>query len=121
MQQGEEKVIVSTSGVLLVECPGSPTVCTGTRTVLVTKLPSAYRYSFEEVHGSHRYRMASWRGYANMILDRIKYVGAGSSTNRSQWRLHMAARGDRGDYDSFSFAHVTDRMVPETRPWGLLS
>lgn len=35
----------------------------------------------------------------------------------------MAARGDRGDYDSlFSlFAHVTDPMVPDTRPWGFVS
>ena len=35
-----------------------------------------------------RIAMASWRGYANLILDRIKYVGAGSSTNRAQWRHH---------------------------------
>ena len=68
-----------------------------------------------------RIAMASWRGYANMILDRIKFVGAGSTTNRAQWRHHMAARGNRGDFDSFSFAHVTDRLVPDTRPWGLVS
>ena len=57
-----------------------------------------------------RIAMASWKGYANLILDRIKYVGAGSTTNRTQWRHHMLARGgDRGDFDSFSFAHETDR------------
>ena len=69
-----------------------------------------------------RIAMASWRGYANLILDRIKYVGTGSTTNRAQWRHHMVVRGDRGDFDSFSFAHVTDRMmVLDTRPWGLVS
>ena len=54
-----------------------------------------------------RIAMASWKGYANLILDRIKYVGAGSTTNRTQWRHHMFARGD---FDSFSFAHEADRM-----------
>ena len=68
-----------------------------------------------------RIAMASWRGYANLILDRIKYVGTGSTTNRAQWRHQMVARGDRGDFDCFSFAHVTDRMVLDTRPWGLVS
>ena len=30
------------------------------------------------------------------------------------------AREIWGDFDSFSFARVTDRIVPDTRPWGLV-
>ena len=39
--------------------------------------------------------MAAWRGYANLLLDRAKYVGRGEAVaNRAQVRHAMRDRGD---------------------------
>ena len=65
--------------------------------------------------------MANWRGYANLIIGRSKYIGTGSTMNRMQLTHHLQARADRGDFASFSCAHEIDRMVPDTRPWGWVS
>jgi hypothetical protein len=51
-----------------------------------------------------RYRsqlsLAVWRGYANFILDRVKYVGTGRlGPNRAQVRAEMRERADDEDFD----------------------
>jgi hypothetical protein len=51
-----------------------------------------------------RYRtqlsVAVWRGYANLILDRVKYVGSGRlGPNKAQVRAEMHERADEGSFD----------------------
>ncbi len=54
--------------------------------------------------------MASWRGYANLILDRTKYVGDGiEALNMDHIRLGMIDRADNGEIDTLFLAHETDR------------
>jgi hypothetical protein len=57
-----------------------------------------------------RYRaqlsMASWRGYANLILDHTKYVGEGiEGLMRDHIRLGMYDKADLGEFDSLFLAH----------------
>jgi hypothetical protein len=53
--------------------------------------------------------MASWRGYANIILDRTKSIEDGiEGPNRYQIRLGMIERADRGEFESLFLAHETD-------------
>ena len=47
--------------------------------------PSLYGIMEGLLYGTHTHI------YANMILDRIKFVGSHSTTNKAQWRHHMAA------------------------------
>ncbi len=43
--------------------------------------------------------ITSWRGYANLILNRTKYVGDGiDGLNRDQIRLGMVDRADEGEF-----------------------
>ena len=52
--------------------------------------------------------MASWRGYANLILDRTKYVGEGiEGLNMDQIRLGMTDKTYHGEFDSLFLAHET--------------
>ncbi len=53
--------------------------------------------------------MASWRGYANFILDRTKYVGGGiEGLNSDQNILGMVERADQGEFVSIFLAYETD-------------
>ena len=53
--------------------------------------------------------MAAWRGYANFLLDRTKYVGSGhAAPNRAQIRQVIRGRGDLGENASLYMAHETD-------------
>jgi hypothetical protein len=53
--------------------------------------------------------MASWRGYANLILDRTEFVGDGiEGLNRDKIRLGMIERADQGEFESLFLAHETD-------------
>jgi hypothetical protein len=65
--------------------------------------------------------MASWRGYANLILDRTKYVGEGiEGLNMDQIRLKMIDRADQGEFDSIFLDHETNRFAAGgTIPKGL--
>ena len=72
-----------------------------------------------------RYRiqlsMASWRGYANLLLDRTKYVGTGhSAANIVQFRQNMRGRGDVGEHAGLYMAHETDVPMRDAFPsgWG---
>ncbi len=41
----------------------------------------------------------TWRGYANLILDMVKYVGAGRmGPNKAQVRAEMQERADKGEF-----------------------
>ncbi len=54
--------------------------------------------------------MASWRGYASLILDRTKYVGDGiEESRRDHITLGMIDRAVQGEFDSLFLAHETDR------------
>ncbi len=44
-----------------------------------------------------QFSVVVWRGYANLILDRVKYVGIGRlGPNRAQVRAEMQERADEG-------------------------
>jgi len=61
--------------------------------------------------------MAAWRGYANLLLDRTKYVGSGQSApNRAQIRQDMRGRGDMGEHLGLFGAHETDVLVRDAFP-----
>jgi hypothetical protein len=70
-----------------------------------------------------RYRtqlsMAVWRGYANLILDRIKYVGSGRvGPNKAQVRAEMLERADGGEFGGMWMAHETDVPLRDAFPGG---
>ena len=65
--------------------------------------------------------MAVWRGYANLILDRVKYVGIGRlGPNKAQVRVEMQERADDGSFDGVWMAHETDVPLRDAFPngWG---
>jgi hypothetical protein len=72
-----------------------------------------------------RYRiqlaMASWRGYANLVLDRTKYMGTGTTGhNKAQvWQV-MIVRADVGEFMGMWMAHETDEPLGDAFPngWG---
>jgi len=58
----------------------------------------------------------SLRGYANLILDRTKYVGEGiEGLNKNQSRLGMIDKADLGEFDSLFLAHETN--MPQGVPF----
>jgi hypothetical protein len=72
-----------------------------------------------------RYRtqlsMAAWKGYANLVLDRTKYVGTGTTGhNKAQVRLEMMDRADAGEFVGMWMAHETDEPLRDAFPsgWG---
>ncbi len=53
--------------------------------------------------------MAVWRGYANLILDRIKYVGMWHTcVNEAHVRAEMQGKADAGEFRGVRMAHETD-------------
>jgi hypothetical protein len=47
-----------------------------------------------------RLSTAIWRGYANLILDRVKYVGIGRlGPNKAHVRARMQERADEGEFE----------------------
>ncbi len=65
--------------------------------------------------------MADWRGYANLILDRVKYVGIGRlGPNKAQVRAEMQKRADDGEFNGVRMAHETDVPLRDAFPneWG---
>ncbi len=62
-----------------------------------------------------------WRGYANLILDRVKYVGTGRmGLSKAQVRAEMQARADGGEFAGVWMAHETDVPIRDAFPngWG---
>jgi len=65
--------------------------------------------------------MATWKRYANLVLDMTKYVGTGRmGSNRAKIRQEMVDRGDRGEHDGIFMARETDVQVRDAFPsrWG---
>ena len=65
--------------------------------------------------------MTARRGYANLLLDRTKYVGSGQlAPNRAPIRQDMRGRGDKGEHLGLFSAHETDAPVMDAFPsgWG---
>ncbi len=62
--------------------------------------------------------MASLKGYANLVLDRTKYVGTG--TIKAQVWQDMIARADDGEFVGTWMAHETDEPLRDAFPngWG---
>ncbi len=70
-----------------------------------------------------RYRnqlaMAAWKGYANLVLDRTKYVGTGTTGhNRAQVRQKMITRADAGEFREMWMALETDEPLRDAFPNG---
>jgi len=68
-----------------------------------------------------RYRthlaMAAWKGYANLVLDRSKYVGTGTTGhNRAQVRQEMIAGANTGEFMGMRMAHETDGPLRDAFP-----
>ncbi len=62
-----------------------------------------------------------WRGYANLILDRVKYVGTGRmGPNKAQVRAEMHDRADGGEFAGVWMAHETDVPIRDAflNGWG---
>ena len=65
--------------------------------------------------------MAAWRGYANLLLDRTKYVSSGQSApNKAHVRHDMRGTGDMGGHLGLFGAHETDVPARDAFPsgWG---
>ena len=63
--------------------------------------------------------MASWRGYANLLLGRIQYVGkAYAFNNKVQRQYRLVEYLDQGAFGSWSCAHLMDRPMPDLHPSG---
>jgi hypothetical protein len=68
-----------------------------------------------------RLSTAVWRGYANLILDMVKYVGTRRlGPNRAQVRAEMHERADGGEFEGLWMSHETDEPLREAFPsgWG---
>ncbi len=64
---------------------------------------------------------AVWRGYANLILNRVKYVGTGRmGPNKAQVRAEMQDRADGGEFAGVWMAHETHVLIKDTfsNGWG---
>jgi hypothetical protein len=65
--------------------------------------------------------MAVWRGYANSILDRVKYVGIGRlGPNKVQVRAEMQERANEGEFEGVWMGHETNVPLRDAFPngWG---
>jgi hypothetical protein len=63
--------------------------------------------------------LAVWRGYANLILDRVKYVGIERlGPNKAHVRAEMQERADDGEFDGVWMTHETDVPLRDVLPNG---
>ena len=65
--------------------------------------------------------MAIWWGYANLILDRVKYVGIGRlGPYKAQLRAEMQERANEGHFEGVWMAHEIDVPLRDAFPngWG---
>jgi hypothetical protein len=64
---------------------------------------------------------AVWRGYAKLILDRVKYVGTERlAPSKAKVRAEMHDRADGGEFAGLWMAHETDVPIRDAFPngWG---
>ena len=65
--------------------------------------------------------MAAWKGCANLVLDRTKYVGTGTTGhNKAHVRQKMIAMAYAGEFMGMWMAHETDEPLRDAFPngWG---
>ena len=65
--------------------------------------------------------IAAWRGYANLVLDRTKYVGTGAAeADKAQVKHDMNDRADEEEFVGMYMAHETDEPTRNAFPseWG---
>ncbi len=63
--------------------------------------------------------MAAWRGYANLLLDKTKYVGTRApGRNMAQIRRHMMDLADAGEMTGLYMAHETDVPMMDAFSFG---
>ena len=65
-----------------------------------------------------RIALASWRGYATMLLGRVQYVGKSRTFNKVQRQVRLVEQVDMGTLGSWSCAHLVDRPLPVICPKG---
>jgi len=68
-----------------------------------------------------RLAVAVWRGYANLILDLINYIGTGhTATNRAHVRAEMMERAEAREFRGVRMAHETDVPLRDAffNEWG---
>ena len=62
---------------------------------------------------------SAWRGYANLLLDRTKYVGTRkAATNMAHIMMEMRDRGDMGEHGHLWMAHEIDVPLRDAFPVG---
>jgi hypothetical protein len=61
--------------------------------------------------------MAAWKGYANLMLSRTKYVGTWTmGSNKAQVGQEMRDRADVGEFERMWMAHETDELAKDAFP-----
>ena len=66
-----------------------------------------------------QFAMAGWKGYANLVLDRTKYVGTETTGhNKAQVRQDMIAKADDGEFTGMWMAHETGEPLRDAFPTG---
>ena len=104
--------------------PGTSTDGSGIYSTYYSTVQYLYEYCFIGVdstrgRGTTNYgTVASWRGYANMLLGRIQYVGKAYAFNKVQRQYRLVEHLDQGAFGSWSCAHLMDRPLPDLHPSG---
>ena len=86
------------------------------KTIMAKDLDAAKATIRRRFHA--RIAMASWRGYANMLLGRVQYVGKSRVLNKIQRQVRLVEQVDMGTLGSWSCAHLVDRPLPIICPKG---
>ena len=89
-------------------------------TCMPASTPDVLRVALRRRYKAHL-SMAVWKGYANSVLDRTKYVGTGrTGSNRARIRMDMLGRSDAGKPIGQWAAHKTNVPLRDAFPfsWG---
>ncbi len=90
------------------------------RTMAATTTVDAVRTTLRRRYRTHLSTTA-WKGYANLILHRAKYVGTERMRpNKAQVRAERQARADEGELAEIWMAHETVVLIRDAFPngWG---
>ena len=87
------------------------------KTIMAKNLDAAKATIRRRFHA--RIALASWRGYATMLLGRVQYVGKSRTLfNKVQHKIRLMEQVDMGTLGSWSCAHLVDRPLPIICPKG---
>ncbi len=80
--------------------------------------PDVLRVALKRHYKAQLY-LDAWRGYANLVLDRTKYVGAGvAGTNKAQIKQDIFVRADVGEHFGLLTAYETEVPPRDAFPTG---